>query len=155
MPANTSKKPETEAQEPFNFKLAIFPPKKGYKWDIEDLLDCVYWLNHVISVVVGVAYGYLQVTGSAGIISYLAISSVLSLLYVGGYQNLDIEDNGGLTGIAKEGIMARFGLFMICWILTYWGRRKIFKKKIFEVQNSSPVFFYIFRTLSHTHFMPL
>ena len=102
------------------FQLALSPPKdKNYIWDSEDLLDIIYWLNIILGAIFGTTWGVLQLTGSFGMVSYLAVSTLLIIVYVAGYQNLDFDDFGGLSGIAKEGFMNRFGVFLIFWILTY------------------------------------
>ena len=50
---------------------------------------------------------------------HVALSSFFLVMYAASYQDLDLEEFGGATGIAKEGFMNRFAVFLVSWILTH------------------------------------
>merc|ERR1711934_107927 len=113
----TSKMTQTQQQSTLN--KALYPPKKGaHTWESEEFLDVIYWSHNILSVIFGIAWGILGLTGSFGLVSYVVLSSFIMVMYAASYQDLDLEEFGGATGIAKEGFMNRFALFLVCWILT-------------------------------------
>ena len=58
-------------------KKALCPPKNpDHEWDNEDFLDLVYWSHNILSIIFGLVWGLLKITGGFGIVSYLALSTV-------------------------------------------------------------------------------
>merc|ERR1712117_683883 len=99
---------------------ALSPPKKGqHIWEKEEFLDVIYWSHNILSIVFGILWGYLGLTGAFGLVSYVAVSSFVVVMYAASYQDLDLEEFDGATGIAKEGFMNRFALFLVSWIITF------------------------------------
>ena len=91
---------------------AIFAPKKGHhQWDKEEFLDVIYWAHNILAIIFGLAWGYISLTGSFALISYMMTSSFLIVLYAAHYQDLDLEEFDGAWGIAKEGFIKLFGFF--------------------------------------------
>lgn len=94
--------------------------KRQQKWeDKDDLLDVIYWMRLVVSIIVGILCGIVPLTGILGIVLYLGISCGLIYAYCSIFQQIDEDEFGGMWEILKEGFMTSFAMFLINWILIY------------------------------------
>uniref|UniRef100_A0A8R1E9B0 ER membrane protein complex subunit 6 n=1 Tax=Caenorhabditis japonica TaxID=281687 RepID=A0A8R1E9B0_CAEJA len=73
----------------------------------------------VLSLFVGLIFGFTPMTGILGIISYVIISSVVAQHYVVKFQKVDEEEVGGFWELSKEGFGAAFATYMVTWITVY------------------------------------
>lgn len=94
--------------------------KRQQKWeDKDDLLDVIYWMRLVVSILLGILCGIVPLTGILGIVLYLGISCGLIYAYCSIFQQIDEDEFGGMWEILKEGFMTSFAMFLINWILIY------------------------------------
>jgi hypothetical protein len=88
--------------------------KQKQEWNNkDDLLDVVYWLRQVLSLILGMLWGVVPLTGAIGMILYLLLSSGFVYLYCTVYQGVDEEEVGGAWELVKEGFMTSFAMFMV------------------------------------------
>ncbi|KAI2807442.1 hypothetical protein RDWZM_004995 [Blomia tropicalis] len=90
--------------------------KLGAKWENKDeFLDIIYWGRQVISIMMGILWGYLGLTGAFGIISFVIFNSAAVFVYS---INFNEEHEDAFTGV-KEGFMTAFASFLVTWIIIY------------------------------------
>ncbi|KAH9397083.1 PREDICTED: uncharacterized protein C20orf24 homolog [Rhagoletis zephyria] len=88
----------------------------GAKWeDKDEFLDVIYWGRQVLSVLMGIIWGYLGLTGAFGILSFVAANSAAVYIYS---LNFNEEQEDAITGV-KEGFMTAFASFLVTWIIIY------------------------------------
>ncbi|CAI2355409.1 unnamed protein product [Caenorhabditis sp. 36 PRJEB53466] len=110
----------------------------GSEWpDKDELLDVVYWGKQVLSLFVGLIFGFTPMTGILGIISYVVISSVVAQHYVTKFQKVDEDDVGGFWELSKEGFGAAFATYMVTWITQRVSERRIKILKECEAEKLS------------------
>lgn len=64
---------------------------KNADWqDKDDLLDVLYWGRQGLSLILGIIWGILPITGIIGIGLYLAISTFAGHYYITNYQSVSI-----------------------------------------------------------------
>jgi len=86
------------------------------KWeDKDEFLDVIYWGRQVLSVVIGAIWGILGLTGFFGIVSYLALTTLVVYIYSVNF-NLDNDD---VSEDVKEGFMTSFAAFLVTWTSFY------------------------------------
>ncbi|KAF6032417.1 C20orf24 [Bugula neritina] len=91
-----------------------------FTWkDKDEFLDAVYWLRQIISLIMGILWGYLLLQGFIGLFTFLLTNCFVVYLYTTSYQNVDDEEYGGMTEILKEGMMSSFATFLVSWIIVY------------------------------------
>ena len=82
------------------------------EWDKSELLDTIYWLRQALAVIVGPLFGLLGVTGSAGLVMFLALLLVGVFGWYGKYQQVDVEEFGSWQ-LMSEGSWPAFALFVV------------------------------------------
>ncbi|XP_003391599.1 PREDICTED: uncharacterized protein C20orf24 homolog [Amphimedon queenslandica] len=94
--------------------------KQKQEWeDKDDLLDVVYWVRQVISLIVGLMWGTIPLTGVVGIVLYLMITCGFVYFYCTFYQGVSDEELGGAWELLKEGFMTSLAIFFVSWILSF------------------------------------
>eukprot|EP01137_Pigoraptor_chileana_P036608 Opistho-2@32512 len=94
---------------------------KGAEFEKDELLDVLYWIRQIISVILGVIWGIVPLTGAFGLVSYCALSSAVVYGHFSAVLGLDEEEFGGAWDLIKEGFMPGFALFLVSWITVYSG----------------------------------
>ena len=115
-----SSEPKTNPQNTPLLTLALTKHPRDYEWDQETFLDIVYYLHHILSIIFGLTWGILGLTGAGAMIGYLVLSAMVVCYYVGTFQDQDFEDFGGISAVLKDGFMNRFATFLICWTLDWF-----------------------------------
>ena len=90
-------------------------------WDrdtFEELPDVLFCIRQLMAFAVGISFGVFEVTGFTGILWNVVIILLLPFVYYSRFLNVNIEDYGAME-LASAGLQSSFGLFMLCWILTY------------------------------------
>ncbi|OTF76414.1 Rab5-interacting protein-like protein, partial [Euroglyphus maynei] len=77
--------------------------------------DVIYWGRQVVSIIIGLIWGILGLTGSFGLISYMATSSAAVYFYS---ININDDSEDALTAV-KEGFMTSLAAFLVTWILVH------------------------------------
>jgi hypothetical protein len=75
----------------------------------------VYWVKQIISIVCGILWGVLKLTGLPAIISFVVIAGTIS--YIVGFQFLKGEEAeiDSPWPVVTEGGMPAFASFMVCY----------------------------------------
>lgn len=84
----------------------------------EDILNFSFVFKQIVSLIVGLFFGIIKITGKQGIIMYLVIANLGYLMLCRKYfkkDELEIES----SKILSEGLMPSFGLFLLVWTATY------------------------------------
>ena len=85
---------------------------RDVEWDKAELLDTIYWLRQALAVLCGPLFGLLGVTGSAGMIVFVAVLMVGVFGWYGKYQQVDVEEMGSWQ-LMSEGSWPAFALFVV------------------------------------------
>ncbi|KAH7642430.1 GEL complex subunit OPTI [Dermatophagoides farinae] len=83
--------------------------------DKDEFLDVIYWGRQLVSIIIGIVWGILGLTGAFGLLSYMATSSAVVYLYS---INVNDDSEDALTAV-KEGFMTSLAAFLVTWILVY------------------------------------
>ncbi|KAI6652861.1 hypothetical protein LOD99_4247 [Oopsacas minuta] len=83
------------------------------------VFEKLYWIRQGVSLVLGVVWGAVPLTGIFAILGYLALISAVVYICSVKIENVDIEDMGGIQEVLKDGLMTGFGMFMITWIIMF------------------------------------
>ncbi|KAF7493442.1 hypothetical protein SSS_03755 [Sarcoptes scabiei] len=83
--------------------------------DKDEFLDVIYWGRQIASIVIGLIWGMLGLTGSFGLLSYTAVSSAIVYFYS---INVNDESEDAIAAV-KEGFMTSLSAFLVTWILVY------------------------------------
>jgi len=104
------------SQEKKKSWLSIFD--KNASWDDRDeVLDAVYWFRQILSLFMGILWGFLNLTGFVGIISFCILNSIAAYA-IANNTGYEFDPDESLLSV-KEGFMATFATFLVSWIVTY------------------------------------
>jgi len=80
-------------------------------------LDKVFWFKFVVSIIVGVSFGVLNITGFMSFILYFLGSTIISFFYFKKFVNTD-EDVEYQSEVFIEGLNVSVPVFLLVWILS-------------------------------------
>ena len=80
-----------------------------------------HWVKQVVSVVQGVVFGLMPLTGSTALLTYGAVTLLSTFITCSLLLRADLDLLGldGQLELFKEGGMAAVATFMLAWIVTY------------------------------------
>jgi len=88
-------------------------------WEKDEILDVLFWIRHVVALLIGCLFGLLQLTGLPGFILYISIWFTISQAYFKWFLDLDEDDFGGWGTVQQEAAWSSFALFLFTWIIVY------------------------------------
>lgn len=116
---NSSQKLKTSSSKSSSLGLKclrIFD--KNYVWDDKDeVLDTVYWYRQALAFLMGILWGFLGLTGSVGVFSFVIFNS-LAAYAIANNTGYEFDPDDSYQSV-KEGFMATFATFLVTWIVTY------------------------------------
>ncbi len=90
----------------------------GYSPKLSEYLDFCIVFKQIIGLIIGVMFGFLGFQGIGVIVSYLIISSLITLYYSRNYIEID-EDEIENYQIYSSGAMPGFVIYLFSWILSF------------------------------------
>lgn len=91
---------------------------RNHKWEEKDeVQDAVHWFKQILSIIIGIIWGYFGFTG------FIAIAGAAAVHLFGTYSllnrvNYDFEPEE-VVEIVKENFMQSFAAFLASWIVIY------------------------------------
>ena len=87
--------------------------------ETDAVFEKLYWIRQGVSLILGVVWGAVPLTGIFAILGYIAVISAVVYIYSVKIEEVDIEDMGGVQELLKDGLMTGLGMFMISWIIIF------------------------------------
>lgn len=81
-------------------------------------LDKIFWFKVIISLVVGLTYGILHVTGFISVLLFFLGTTILSFVYFKKIINED-EEAEYQSEVFVEGLNVAIPLFLLSWTISY------------------------------------
>eukprot|EP01095_Lingulamoeba_sp_RSL-Kostka_P013751 TRINITY_DN5778_c0_g3_i1.p1 TRINITY_DN5778_c0_g3~~TRINITY_DN5778_c0_g3_i1.p1 ORF type:complete len:123 (+),score=31.09 TRINITY_DN5778_c0_g3_i1:65-433(+) len=92
--------------------------KPNQEFEKKEIMDVVYVEKQILGIIFGFILGAIPVTGIAGIIIFLGLTSGITLVYLSKFIKID-ESKFEKSDLITEGLFPGFGVFMVCWILSF------------------------------------
>lgn len=94
--------------------------RNSASWTKEEVADVVFWMRLALSIVTGLLWGFIPLTGIVGFVGFAVVQVVVPSVYVQYYmRNIREKLYGGLGGLLKEATMPALALFLLTWIITF------------------------------------
>lgn len=90
--------------------------------DADEFLDTIYWLRTVFSLLLGILWGIVPLSGATGLFAYAAVSVAAVYAYSYMLHSVDLEEDFGESARSmplKEGAASGAATFLAAWILAY------------------------------------
>jgi len=91
---------------------------RKHNWEVSQIRVLLHNLRQILAVAIGLAWGFSQVTGWVGILSFLVVNMSIGFVYINKYLQVDVNEEEG-KDLMQEGFMTSVGLFFLSWILSY------------------------------------
>lgn len=106
---------------------AAAPPKslwakafdKNAELTAQEALSAAHWIRQATGVVVGTAFGVLQLKGAPAIMTFIVVSALFPSALLSFSNELDAEEIAKIAPIQMEGMMPALALFLLTWIISY------------------------------------
>ncbi len=88
------------------------------KSDKDKILDKIFWFKLIISLAVGVVYGFLSITGFLSFLLFAVGMTILSFVY---FRRILNEDDEGdyQSEVFVEGLNVGIPVFLLSWTIVY------------------------------------
>ena len=83
------------------------------------VFEKLYWIRQSVSLMLGVVWGAIPLTGIFAILGYLVLISAVVYVSTVKLAEVEMEEMGGVQEVLKDGLMTGFGMFMISWIIIF------------------------------------
>lgn len=87
--------------------------------DSDEIKTAIHWFRQTTSLVCGVIWGILPLTGLYGFLIHLAINSIGTIIFYTSILKIDPEEHGGHGAMSQEGLPPALSMFILVWIVTY------------------------------------
>ena len=109
----------SQEKESIKSLISRFVGNKG-PWEKKKLLDAVYWLKLILCIILGTVVGVFGITGALGNILYVVVIAAGFHFYVSNVLKVNIEEVfGSIYGIATEGLLPTYCLYILIWSILY------------------------------------
>ena len=88
------------------------------KSDKDKILDKIFWFKLIISLTVGIVYGFLGVSGFLSFLLFAIGMTILSFIY---FRRILNEDDEGdyQSEVFVEGLNVGIPIFLLSWTIVY------------------------------------
>lgn len=90
-----------------------------FELSAEDVLSVAYWIRQVLALLVGVIFGFMQLTGFTAILGFLGAALMAPTAMLSMFRELDFDDINKRSSLQTEGIAPALALFILTWTISY------------------------------------
>ncbi|KAI9502797.1 hypothetical protein GGI25_005187 [Coemansia spiralis] len=92
---------------------------RDQEWRKDELRDAVFWVISAFSLVLGLLFGVVGISGLPGFVVFFSGVVVVPSIYYASFLGVDDQDYGGKMEVLGDSVGAGAAVFVLAWTGIY------------------------------------